>query len=157
MTEFLNPYKWLLAIGLTLSLWLGHAYDKHKAVEAAEQGVRDEYVAQALKASEAARAKEQELQAKVKGVNDAYIVEKRRRAADAASAQSELDGLRDQLAISSAASTNPGTATGTNGAGGPERELLGACASRLVGLAGEADRLEGKVVGLQDYVKNVCK
>lgn len=156
MIDFLNPYKWLLAIGLTLSLWLGHAYDKHKAVQDAERNVRDEYTAQALKASEAARLKEQQLQAKVKGVSDAYIVEKRKRAADGAFAQSELDRLRDQLALSGAASQNPGTSTGTYGAGGLERDLLGACAAHLVRLSGEADRLESKVVGLQDYVKTVC-
>ena len=41
MIELLNPYKWALAIVLTLSVWVGHAYYKHRAVESAEQAVRD--------------------------------------------------------------------------------------------------------------------
>lgn len=157
MIDFLNPYKWLLALGLALSMWGWHAWDKHRAVEGAVQDVRDAYTAQALKASEAARAKEKELQAKVKGVTDAYIVERRKRVADGVATQSELDRLRDELALSGAASQNPGTASGVYGAGGPERDLLGACATHLVRLAGEADRLESKVIGLQEYVKAVLQ
>lgn len=49
--------------------------------------------------------------------------------------------------------TEPGT--GTNGTGGLERELLNHCAAVVVGLAKTADRLEGQVVGLQNYIRSI--
>ena len=68
------------------------------------------------------------------------------------------DSLRHlQTAISSTASSNTTTPAGAYGTGGLERELLGNCAKSLAELAQTADRLEGKIVGLQSYVSEVCK
>lgn len=69
-------------------------------------------------------------------------------------ANAALDSLRDTL--SSKQSINPTTACRVD-AGGAERELLGQCAAAFVAVAKEADRVEGKLNGLQDYIKQVVK
>lgn len=107
------------------------------------------------KAEQAARDREQSLSVFRQQAEEKYVQEKIRAAAAASRARTELDGLRDALYRSSSVAQDPGTACRADGPA-PERELFGQCATALVGMAAEADRLAANVVGLQGYVKAVC-
>lgn len=111
----------------------------------------------ALAASEAARKTEQELSAKVGRVDRAYQDQKRATATVAAAAADGLRNLEAILAAPAGASSSAVAASGNYGAGGLERELLGNCAAALTELGKQADRLEGKVVALQEYIKATAR
>lgn len=109
------------------------------------------------KAEQAARNREQALSAYRQESEEKYVQEKTRAATAANRARSELDGLRNELyALSAPKQGAAATAPSRADAGAPERQLLGQCATTLVGVAAEADRLAAVVVGLQGYVKEVC-
>lgn len=109
------------------------------------------------KAEQAARDREQTLSVFRQQAEEKYVQEKTRAAAAASRARTELDGLRDALyAARTVLGQNAGTAGRADGPARLEGELLGQCASALVGVAAEADRLAAVVVGLQGYVKGVC-
>lgn len=115
------------------------------------------YAQSLQKAEEAARRREHDLLAARQKAEDQYELEKRKAAGAATRARAELDGLRNELyAISPANPKDPAAALRADGRAALERELLGSCASTLVGVAAEADRLAAVVVGLQNYVKQVC-
>jgi hypothetical protein len=154
---------WRLTLGLILATLLVGTH--WKAYVVGQQGVRAQWnqdkaqrVALALQAEQAARVREQELQAAKQQAEVRYAQLKKRAASAAAGAQSELGRLRDELASTDRdpAGGDPGTTQRADGGAGLERELLGQCAAALVGVAAEADRLEAVVVGLQGYVKQVC-
>ena len=108
-----------------------------------------------LKQMEANRATEQSWNVKVTKVQNDYTAAKK---VNADLADHLAVSLRDfNTANNSPASEGSTAAAGTNGAGGLERDLLGACAATLVQLAKDADRLEAKVIGLQSYVSAVSK
>lgn len=141
-----------LAGTLSASHW--KAYTSGKATVRAEWAIDKQAQAEAaLAASEAARAKEQALTTANERIKHALAKEK----ADRVAATTALDDSLRQLqaALGSPASGDSKTGAGTDGAGGLESELLGNCAQTLAGLAGTADRLEAKIVGLQGYVAGV--
>ena len=143
-----------LAVALAASHW--KAYQAGGASARADfQAYKLEATQAAAKASEDARKKENELNLSVERVKANYAKAKR----DNALLTSSLDDSLRQFktALSDRTLTNPASPGGTNGAGGLERELLGNCAQSLAQLAETSDRLENKVVGLQDYVRQVCK
>lgn len=108
-------------------------------------------------AEQAARDRELALNQARQKAEERYVEEKRRAAVAAGRARSELDGLRDTLYALGAPAAGPDSPTACRtDAGALERELLGQCASALVGVAGEADRLAAQVLGLQGYVREVC-
>lgn len=111
------------------------------------------------KSTEAARAQEQALGVAKQKAEEAYALEKRKAAVAARNARSELDGLRNELYAIPVPNRSPDTNTTTparvNGAT-IERQLLGECATTLVEVAANADRLATQVLGLQSYVANVC-
>ena len=113
---------------------------------------------QLQKAEKAARDREQTLSVYRQQAEEKYVQEKTRAAAAANRARSELDGLRHELyAIGPSTAGKGAPATGrADGGARLEGELLGQCATALVGVAAEADRLAASVIGLQSYVKNVC-
>lgn len=127
-----------------------------KAYLNGKKAVRAEYQAKELAAEKAAREREQELVAERKKLEDRYVQDKRKAEAAAAGARAELGRLRDQLAARGAAPTTPATPIRAD-AGTIEGQLLGACASALVGVAEDADRLAAQVIGLQAYVRGVCQ
>lgn len=112
-----------------------------------------EYNQAVAAATERARAREQALVVAKHEIEVRYADLKKRTAAAAAGAQSELDRLRGDLA---ARGPGQGASPGARVDGGPERELLGACAASLVSMAGEADRIAAQLIGLQGYVQGVC-
>ena len=141
--------SWRVWAGLALAI--GLAFSHFTAYRSGKASVRAEWTAEKLAQSEAARNREKAMTIANQGVDRELQAEKKRRAA----AESRLaDGLRDFTATLN--SSDPATPSGATGAGGLERELLGQCANHLAGLAQTADRLEGKVVGLQSYVGRVC-
>lgn len=109
-------------------------------------------------AEQGAREREQALNQARQKAEERYVEEKRLAAVAADRARAELDGLRDTLYAldAPAAGQDPAAACRTD-AGALERQLLGQCASALVGVAGEADRLAAQVLGLQGYVREVCR
>jgi hypothetical protein len=115
------------------------------------------YAQSLQKAEELARKREHDLLAARQKAEDQYDLEKRKAAAAATRSRSELDWLRSELyAIGAPSAKDPAPAIRADGRSGLERELLGSCASTLVGVAAEADRLAAVVVGLQTYVRSVC-
>lgn len=115
------------------------------------------YAQSLQRAEELARRREHDLLAARQKAEEQYDLEKRKAAAAVTRSRSELDGLRNELyAISPPGAKDSGAALRADGRAGLERELLGSCASTLVGVAAEADRLAAVVVGLQTYVKSVC-
>lgn len=160
MYWLLNPRVWVAAV-LLVVLGATHftAYRSGKAVVRAQwDKERAELAAKALDAERAARRKEQALVAERKKLEDKYVEDKRKADAAAAGARTELDRLRDAIAGAPGcpAAADPAAAGRAAGAARLELELLGACATALTDLAAEADRLETRVVGLQQYVKQVC-
>lgn len=110
---------------------------------------------QAAKASEEARAKEAMRQTNLVKVTANYAKVKRDNAVLAGSLADSLRQL--ETTLDSRASKNTTAPDRVDGTGGLERELLGNCATALAELAITADRLENKVVGLQNYARDVCK
>lgn len=157
MMYLLNPRLWLLAAILAaLSFTHGFAYKAGKsAVRADWDKDKAEQVARALDAEKAARAKEQSLQAEKTKVEARYAAEKKRNAAASASLNTELDGLRNALAAADAAGTNSAAACRTDA--DPRNRIIGECASVATQVAIAYDRLAAQHIGLQDYVKAVCK
>ena len=148
---WLNPGTWLLYGSLVAALALG-AWRVHHVID---QGGYDraeaEYTAAALKASEAARAKEQELIVKNQKVANDYINEKNRRAADAAVSAGRLRDL--QAALSSPQGTDTAAIAGTID---PRDAIINQCAGALVGLDDYAQEVAGKASALQQYIGAVC-
>lgn len=161
MYWLLNPRVWVAAV-LIVVLGATHftAYRSGRAhVRAAWDKERAELAAKAVEAEQAARKKEQALLAQRQQAEKRYVDEKRKAATAALAAESALDGLRNTLAERDRelATADSATSARVNGGARLERDLLGSCATALVGLAEEADRLEARIVGLQSYVKQVCQ
>ena len=137
----------IIAIVLAASHWKAYVVGKTTVMSQWQQAT--------LKAEQAAREKEQQLVAAKDKAEKKYVDEKRKAAVAASSASAELNRLRRVLATDK---DNSGTTTcsGVDGGTRLERDLLGYCATSLVQLAAEADRLETIIVGLQGYVNNVC-
>ena len=142
-----------IAVALAASHWKAYHAGGASAREEL-QAYQLEATQQAAAASEAARKKETALNLSLERVKASYEKTKR----DNAALSSALDdSLRQfQSALSDRSLKNPIASIGANGAGGLERELLGHCAAALAELGQTSDRLENKVVGLQDYVRDVC-
>jgi len=110
--------------------------------------------AEKLAESEGKRQREKAATIANQGVDrDLQASNKRRAAAERATA----DSLRELQAALNQPDPVTVAASGTHGTGGLERELLGQCANSLAAMALTADRLEGKVVGLQGYVNQVVQ
>jgi predicted phage gp36 major capsid-like protein len=147
-------WAWALA---ALLAW--GAFQKHRATSATKAAAVAEQQA-AIEAATAeaerqARAQEQAFADNARKASDEYTRKVNAARAAAADARTALDGLRDTIAAAPTCSAGQSAApaSGPNGAGNIYAELLGSCATTLQGLAAEADRLEGKLTGLQDYIK----
>lgn len=159
MWALLSPRVW--AVIIVSALLATTHFTAYRAGRAHVRAQWDADIAKrdklALELEQAARAKEQALVAAKNEAEQRYVQLKKQAAVAADGAQSALNSLRDVLA------TAPGPTCSTPAAGARadagarlESDLLGHCAQALTGLAAEADRLEAQVVGLQQYVKQVC-
>jgi seryl-tRNA synthetase len=96
--SFLLPWRWLLFGLIAAALITGVLQlDKSRQSIGYDRAVA-EYTAQALKADQAARAREQALQAKVTKAQDDSKLRETKLSADAAAARRAVSGLRDDLA-----------------------------------------------------------
>lgn len=141
-----------IAVFLAGVYWKGHTSGA-KSVQVLWDADIAARTAQALEAEKAARAREQDLSTKVRKVSDAYSVARKNLDHLAAASSDGLRNLETILAAPAVASSGAIASSGTNGTGGLERQLLGNCAAALTELGRQADRLEAKVIGLQDYIK----
>lgn len=161
MFYLLNPKLWIAAI-LVAAMGFTHytVYRTGKGVVQSKwDKERAELLAQAVEAEQKARATERKLSIARQQSEKKYVDEKRKAEIAVAAAKSDLDRLRDELSkapVAGATCTDPTAASRAASGARLERELLGNCAKALTDLASEADRLEAIVVGLQQYVKNVC-
>lgn len=133
----LNPGRWLLYGTFLAALALGYFAWADHIGNVRETTVRAEYTAAALKADQAARAREQSLQSQVnKAQSDAQIRSKTLQAA-ADSARRSADSLRDQLA---AARSQLSTASRTSLAeyAATSSQLLAECGTAFTDMAKEA-------------------
>jgi Tfp pilus assembly protein PilV len=147
----------LIALTLFLFVALGVQTFRVGALkqEAAEQ--RAALATATAAAEKEARTREQLMADGARKASDAYQANLSRARAGATAALSELDGLRNALNATSPAAPASAASGSTYGGGGPERELLGSCAAALQGMAAQADRLESKVIGLQDYIRGLTQ
>lgn len=159
MMAMLSLRFWI-AVALVIALAVSHFF-AYRGGKAAVRADWDRDIAQraqiALEAEQAARQREQLLIEEKQKAEVLYVQEKRKAATAALDAQSHLGRLRDELySLGNAPRKCSATSSRIDAGAGLERELLGQCASTLTAVAAEADRLEALVVGLQQYVKNVC-
>ena len=147
---WLNPARWMLyaafAAALTLGAWRVHHVIDQGGYDRAEA----EYAAAALKASEAARVKEQELIVKNQKVDNDYQTEKKRRATDAVISSSRLRDL--QSVLSSPGGTNTST---SGGADDPRDTIINQCAGAVFGLDDYAKGVAAQTTALQHYISSV--
>lgn len=158
MLDFLNPYRWLMALGLVgavvLAVGVWHINGVRKAVHAAEMKMQAQMIREAEGERQKRDAKEAVLAKKVAANDKLYQVEKRKRAIADAAANGALDRLRNTLVTVDRATGQDTPAA--SGADDPRDRIIGECAFALVGLDKEARRLAGKVTGLQKYASEVC-
>lgn len=160
MLYLLNPRVWIAAalLAVLAGTHLTAYRSGRAAVTAAWEKEKAIATAKALEAEQAARKREQKLVAQRQQAENRYVQEKRKASAAATATRSDLDRLRDELAAAPAScpAADPSAAARAASGARLERDLFGACATALADLAQETDRLEALVVGLQQYVKNVC-
>ena len=157
MMAFLS---WRVWAAVALAVFLAGTH--WKAYHAGGKSVQAEWDAQTLALTQAAlaaeaanRAKEQVLQTKVQKVSAEYAKQKQ---VNADLAKSLDDSVRDfNATLNSVSTADSSTPTRDHGTGGLVNQLLGTCSATLAELAGEADRLEGKTLALQNYIKSVIE
>lgn len=147
-------WAWALA---ALLAW--GAFQKHRATSATEQSERAKAAAviatKTAEAEKAEREREFQFAEATRKAADAYAKNVARQQAAAAGARADLDSLRDAIASAPGPACPASSAARGPDADGAFRELFGSCAANLQALAQEADRLEAKLTGLQDYVRSV--
>ena len=161
MLYLLNWRLW--AAGAILIALAGSHFTAYRSggasARASLQAYQLEQTQAAAAASEAARAKETVLQTNLAKVQANYAKVKK----DNAALTSSLDDSLQQFktALSDRSLKNPASPSGTNGAGGHVdnvlRDSAATLAENLTAIAIQSDRLEAKVIGLQDYVRLVCR
>lgn len=144
-----------IVVALALAMWGRWCYVQGaKGVQVEWDADQAQRTAQALAASEAARAAEQALQTKVQKVANAYQAEKTRRAAADLAAADSLRKL--QAALAAGASTGADPAAPARADDDPRSGIVAECAAALVGLDKEARRLASQTAALQGYAAGVC-
>ena len=150
----LSPRLWIALALLALLAFVNHrAFQGGKAnVQVQWDKERAETTVTALKASEAARAKEQFLTTANTKVTNDYIAQKKLRAADSVVAAGKLRNL--EAAVNRARSTEASAASGT--ATDPRLDIIRECARTVVRLDDTVKSLAGTLTGLQSYTRDVC-
>ena len=154
MLALLSPRLWLaLALAGALAFSHGFAYKSGKAnVRVQWDKERAEITAEALKASESARAKEQVLTTANAKITNDYMAQKKLRAADAVAAAGKLRDL--QNAVGRARSAEAPAASGA--AADPRLDIIAECASTVSRLDDTVKSLAGTLTSLQNYTRDVC-
>ena len=137
-----------LTIALILAAVLAGTH--WKAYVEGVAAARTKQQAQALKASEAARAREHELATQVEGLDRELQKQKAR---NAAVARAHAGRLREYQAALDRAVADSAAAPGT---AGPFAAIAGECGRALVSLDAHARELESTATALQNYAADVC-
>jgi len=157
MMALLSPRVWA-AIALCVFLAGTHWKAYHaggKSVQADWTSEKLEQTRLAAATSEKNRKEEALLQTKVQKVSADYAKQKQ---INADLSKSLDDSVRDfNTTLGSVSTADSSTSTRDHGTGGLVNQLLGTCSATLAELAGEADRLEGKTVALQNYINSVLE
>ena len=150
----LIPAWWKLAAAAAVLVVLaGGAWKfRHGGVVEGRAEIQTKWDAEKLATSENSRMREKAATIATTKVDYALQQSKAR---DLAAGRATADSLRSFKAALAERDVAT-TPSGINGTGGLERELLGDCSKNLAEMAITADRLETKVVGLQNYTRNVC-
>lgn len=120
-------------------------------VKAGRAQVQQAWDADKLQASEAARAKEQEMQKTVEGIDRELQAQKSR---NAALSRAHAVRLREyETALSSASAEDSSPASGTDG---PFAQIARECGRALTEVDAHARELAGIATGLQRYAADVC-
>ena len=135
-------------IALTVGVLLAGTH--WKAYVAGQGAVRAELTTQALKASQRARQREQELRATVE--NQDHELQKQK-ARNAALSRAHAERLREYQAALDRAATDPAPTGGTSG---PFARIASECGSALTALDQHARGLATTARALQDYASSVC-
>lgn len=153
MLALLSPRFWLvLAMVGVLAFTHSFVYKSGRAaVRVQWDKERAEITADALKASEAARAKEQVLTAANAKVTNDYVLQKKLRAADAVANAGKLRDLQAAVGNPSGAET-----AALGGSDDPRDRIIDQCASALVTLDRDVKGLAFTATGLQSYTRDVC-
>lgn len=144
----------LLIVGLGAYSGLQHERLAHRQAEF--QTFKAEVADNTRKAEEAARKREQELQANVNKVAQQAQKRQQELAARVTATDSAAVSLRDEIARLNARPVpdNPGAAAYAHEAT-VARELLGQCAERYKAVATNAEGLTDQVTGLQEYANSI--
>lgn len=121
-----------------------------KAYVAGQGAVRAELQAQALKASEAAREREQALRKDVETLDHELQKQKAR---NTVAARAHAERLREYQAALDRASADPAP---TGGTAGPFARIASECGAALTALDQHARGLATTARALQDYATGVC-
>lgn len=121
-----------------------------KAYVAGQGAVRAELQARALKASEAAREREQALRKDVETLDHELQKQKAR---NTTLSRAHAERLREYQAALERASASP---TPTGGTAGPFARIAGECGAALTALDQHARGLATTARALQDYATGVC-
>ena len=148
--SWLSPGRWLLYAAFVGALALGAWRVHHVIDKGGYDRAEAEYTAAALKASEAARAKEQELITKNQKVANDYINEKKRRAADSVISAGRLRDL--QAVLSSPSGTDTTTIGGIDAT---YRTIIDQCSIALTELDKHDQDVAAKATALQQYISSM--
>lgn len=153
----------VVAVVAALVVWVVQSWRYEAQKARMEQGWAEERagLADVARRAEAkAREIEQRMQEAVENVRTESRVRETKIAQDAASARAERDRLREQLATASRhpGTENTGTGSDLDGAANNAavlRFVVGECVDRYIEVAGEADQLRVRLIGLQGYVRAI--
>jgi hypothetical protein len=149
-----------LAVVLAATHWKAY-HTGASTVQVRWDAEKTQLAQQAFRLSEHFRAREQAAVQAKSEVEKRYVDLKARNEVAAAGALRELERLRHALASPAPSGNTPSEDSAAlarfNDAASVERKLLGECASALAAMGGTAGSLAAQVIGLQDYVSQVCK
>ena len=155
MFALLSP-RFLIGLALVTVLAFTHGFS-YKAGRSAVRADWDKekavQVADALKASEVVRTKEQALIATNEKVTNDYLAQKKLRAADAVANTGRLRDLKTALL---AISTGTDAATPSGIDADPRNSIISECSSAVVTLDDAVKAMAGQTIALQTYVRDVC-
>jgi hypothetical protein len=156
LSLILSPRVWgaiLAAIVMTAACWKSYHYGA-SSVQVEFDRYRATITDQALKAEQAARAKERDMQTANQKVSQNY--ESLKQATATAVVALDADRMRLQDSLGGAAALSAESAARADDAT-RARYVVGQCAEALSKLAKSADATEDRLSGLQEYVNTVVK
>jgi len=156
LSPYLGAAKAALVAAVLLGLFALGVRVGAGRVQAEWDAEKAQRLADALQASQEARRLESRRATNVQEAQDHARKIASAARADAVGARDELERLRGALADRDRAAQAPGAECRVD-AGAVERQLLGACAATLEGLAREADQDRGRLIELQGYVRAITQ